>query len=265
MPTGLRTEARAGADRQRVDPLLGAGADDAVSADLAEREAGRDLRALPPAEPLAPLPREIAVATAPPFAVRGASRRFSWEGSVREDLTTVGLSREVRSGTRLGLAALIAVDSRFRVRAGLTYGSRRYAAEWGSFSDPQGMFDGGPMPSLTDGVCRLVEAPLALNFHPLGLNRSGWFVGGGLRFRFVLDESLDFSYGGGVEGVVQGMDHVVRRFDVGAGELTGGYRFIASRRFAWSVGPALEIPLSGIGYGEVDVYTLGARFAFELR
>lgn len=190
---------------------------------------------------------------------------LAWELNVREDLTTVGLSQEVRSGTRFGVAALASVSPRLRARVGLTYGTRRYAADWASFTDSEGMFAGTAAPRNTDGSCRLLELPLSINLHPAGLDRSGWFVGAGLSLRYVLDESLDFTYKEGVDGIIDHMEHDVRRLDVGAGEVVGGYRFVGSGRLAWSIGPALEIPLSGIGYGEVDVYTLGVRVGLELR
>ena len=144
------------------DPISGAGL-------AATTE--RTLRALPYGAPQGLFPWQPAAATTPPVPALKSGIRVSWEASVREDLTTVGLSREVRSATRVGLAALVAIAPRVRLRGGLTYGSRRYAAQWRSFADPQGVFDGGPRPSLSDGSCRLLEAPITLNFHPSGLAR----------------------------------------------------------------------------------------------
>ena len=191
--------------------------------------------------------------------------RVTWGLSVREGLSSVGMAREVRSGTLVGVDALVRISPQLRLRTGLAFGSRRYGAHWEEFHDRDGMFHGQATPKWMDGTARLLELPLALELLPRGVERSGWFATGGVSLRYVLNELIEFTYPENDPGELHEMTPTdVRRLDVGSGELAGGYRLV-SDRVAWRLGPTLEIPLSGIGYGDVDVYTLGLRLGVELR
>lgn len=246
-------------------------------ADLASATSGPGAEAVPSspapasldARPLASVTSEFAgdadTATPPPPRTLATPSHVTWGLSVREGLSSVGKAREVRSGTLVGVDALVRMSPQLRLRTGLAFGSRRYGAPWDEFRDRDGMFHGQATPKSLNGTARLLELPLALELHPRGVNRSGWFATGGIALRYVLNELIEFTYHEHDPGNLHEMTSPdVRRLDLGSGELAGGYRFVADR-VAWRLGPTLEIPLSGIGYGDVDVYTLGLRLGVEMR
>lgn len=198
---------------------------------------------------------------------RRLRRGFSVGFFVAPDFSSVGIGDYTRPGTRYGLLMEYSLSRRFSIRSGAIMADNIYKAEGDEYHPPQSFWSGGDMPETADGQCKIVDIPLNLRYNIAGGDNSGFFVSGGINNYIMLKEKYNFNYadeGYGKYGKKSSWESKKASSHwLGLVNFSVGYeRFVAQR---WSVQaePFINFPLTGIGWGNVDLYSLGAYLSLK--
>jgi hypothetical protein len=149
---------------------------------------------------------------------------------------------------------------------GLTYNRKAYLAEGTQYEAPPGFWHGKPTPAEIKAVCDMLELPVRIGYHFKGYRQSGFFATAGLTSYLMLKESYDYAYDevqNGQKPSWEGRRENQHWF--GIGQFSVGYQKVISPRANLQVAPFIQVPLTGVGHGNVKLYTVGAhlRFSFQ--
>lgn len=124
------------------------------------------------------------------------------------------------------------------------------------------------VPEKVEADCDILEIPLSLTWHPHGNNQSGFYLGAGLTSYFMLTEKFAFKYDVPDDDLIKGWrEDNTNQHLLGMGQINFGFQRKASRRTALQVESFLQLPLTGIGHGGVNLMTIGAsvNYTFDFR
>lgn len=133
-----------------------------------------------------------------------------------------------------------------------------YVAGKGEYMPPYGFWTRRIAPESTRGLCNMLEIPVLLKYYPGGYSGKGFFVSAGASSYVFLMEEYWYEY------AAEDPD-LIRWWQTGKdqahwfafGQLAAGYQASLSKRWALQVEPYLQIPFSGVGHGQVEIYSLG--------
>ncbi len=185
------------------------------------------------------------------------------------DLSSVGLGDFSEAGTRFGGMLSYAFNNRVEFRAGFIRIRNYYSAD-GSQYKPSGYgggYGGYNSFSATSAVgrCDIVEIPVNLKVNFLNKRKHHLFVSGGLSSYIMLNEYYEFEYGDNPPQNAIGSwqsketsSHILGIFNAST-----GYEYEMAPRWSFQVEPFINIPITGIGWGEVDLYSIGSYFTLK--
>lgn len=166
-------------------------------------------------------------------------------------------------GGDYGLTLEYVLTSRLRVRAGLISSQKRYRAASADYEAPAAwQWYAGDY--TLDGNCRITEIPLDVRFDVLRRPTYAVFGSVGVNSLLMRDErySYDWTMGGHTytksAQVINGSNHFlsVLNLSVGVERPIGG-------RWSAQVEPFWQIPLGGVGAGQVHLSSAGAAFSLK--
>lgn len=170
--------------------------------------------------------------------------------------------------SRFGLKLDYRFSNKLSIGAGVTHSNVCYRVDGTEYKAATNFFpEGPPKDVLSD--CDILEVPLSLTWHPQGSDQSGLYLSGGVTSYFMLIERFDFKY----ENEVSDLSPKTWREDdtnrhlFGMGQFSLGYQRKAGRRSAFQVESFVQLPLTGIGQGQVNLLTVGAsvNYTFDFR
>ncbi|MEX2574997.1 MAG: hypothetical protein WD317_11895 [Balneolaceae bacterium] len=182
------------------------------------------------------------------------------------DLSTVGsISNFYDPGFKIGLTAEYNLTPALSVAAGVIHSKVRYVAHRGDHQ-PSSYWAGGTMPDRTVGECLLLDIPVTLKFNFLNLSRSRFFTTAGLSSYIMLNEDYQFSYDSYSAGMEQGWSGKTRtaHWMSNAG-FSIGYELDVHSNWSLRAEPFVKIPLKGVGWGNVKLYSMGSFVSFNYR
>lgn len=222
------------------------------------------LAALPPVLPkqLHPLPGKteqpgswLKPPPPPPPAPVG---RLSFGPACSGALNSVGWGDFSSAAWKAGGALEYRYASKYTLSIGLLYQKMSYRAGRGEYIPPKGFWTRKIAPVETEGQCTLLEMPVLLQYYPRSAKRSGPFAGAGFTSFFLLNEGYHYIYEQTDPDLVRWWrtDESSRHW-FATGRLSLGYQKVLSPRMALQAAPYLQAPLSGIGHGQVKLYSVG--------
>ncbi len=226
------------------------------------QSAAAPLAGLPPVLPkeLYPLPGK---AEQPGFRLKPTpppppGERLSFGPACSGALNSVGWGDFSSTAWKAGGALEYRYASKYALSIELLYQKMNYRAGRGEYIPPKGFWTRKIAPVETVGQCTVLEMPVLLKYYPRSAGRSGPFAGAGFTSFFLLNEGYHYLY-------EQTDPDLIRwwRTDEGSrhwfaiGRLSLGYQKALSPRMALQAAPYLQVPLSGIGHGQVKLYSAG--------
>ena len=192
--------------------------------------------------------------------------RFSFGTLAAGEVTSVGMQQELRWGARGGVVAHASILPHWEVQTGLTYGRKRYHAAPDHYHMVDGFWVGGVEATDTESKTDILEVPLLLTYHLRDQSQySSLFVSAGLTSYFLRKEEFSYAYPHEVPGQNHGHSmYNQHRTVMGVLQFQLGYRLRATDKLAYRISPFVSVPLDGVGYGEVQLYTGGVSFELEL-
>lgn len=153
---------------------------------------------------------------------------------------------------------------RFTLRTGVYEGRKIYKAAPDAYNAPALFYVYYPYLERVWANCRIREIPINLSYHFGKSSGRDWMVTAGLSSLLMKEEVYDYTYKRTANGpllyrrwsVIDQGKHLFSVLTVGA-----GYRRTLGKRVTVLAEPYLKVPLSGVGYGKVKLFSSGISFS----
>src|SRR5690606_17509722 len=111
--------------------------------------------------------------------------------------------------------------------------------------------------------CRVIDIPLTVNYTWRQRPQSSWFLSAGLSSYVMLSETYLFRYAGYGDTYQYRIENE-NRHPLGIGNLSVGYRRQLSPTLSVTVQPFVKVPLTGIGNGNLKLYSTGVTLSADV-
>jgi len=183
------------------------------------------------------------------------------------DENGVGMPR-----SRYGLGLGYAVNNRLILGSGVTLNDLCYITDGANYRTKSTGWFGGASPSRIQALCKVLEIPFEMTYHFKETRSSGLYFRGGLLNYVMLSEKYDFSYddseippGVNVANLRSGWkEQNTNQHFLGMTQVSLGYQFALSPKTQLQVEGYIHAPLSGIGHGDVKVWSFGLNSSVNL-
>jgi hypothetical protein len=203
-----------------------------------------------------------------------SSSRYVITAYGSSDYSTIGFFKDPQSGFTLGGKVGIQLARKFQFDIGFAYSLKKYGSQ-GTDYKIEGGWDTmvGIDPTWMDGKGNVLQIPIEASYYFNGYEKNSFFVNAGISSFLFNSEWYGFKYdevellnnpnATPIDEIT--MDEISKRnfHPAGIGRISIGYQKILSPKMAFELSPYLQIPLTGIGEGKVDLYTAGLQFALK--
>ncbi|MEZ0451913.1 hypothetical protein ABTW24_09930 [Sphingobacterium thalpophilum] len=180
------------------------------------------------------------------------------------DLTSVRGAGNSSVSENIGLAYSYPLAKGLHISVGATYAKKNYKSAY-RFYSPSNPPEMTQVPSSVSAVCDVIDVPLTANYTVLRNKKLKFNVSAGLSSYFMLKEKYTFDYEGGGnygDSKKSGVYEVVgeNQHIFGVADFSVSIERKISDKVNVGVKPFVKLPLTGIGYGNVDLESKGVAF-----
>jgi hypothetical protein len=192
--------------------------------------------------------------------------RFSAALISSPDLSTVNAPSNFHEpGYRLGLLIEYAINDRFSVSTGLVQSLVRYSAR-NYDANPSIYWPGGVAPNELTAECLLFDIPITIKYNVFNFEQSRFYATAGLSSYFMQNEEYQFYYQQNQPGQIQSWsDRTGNRHWFSNAGFSIGYELDIHQKWSLRAEPYIKIPISEIGWGNVNLYSMGSFFSVNYR
>ena len=170
------------------------------------------------------------------------------------DVNSVNGLSNTRVGTNAGLMFTLGL-SKWTISTGAVYADKPYAAPFSSYSTA---YKFPTNPSQVYASCTVLDIPLNVGYRVYNKNRNKFTIGTGLSSYFMLRENYTFDYpANGVQGPATYNIRNQNQHIFGVLNLNATYQRDINSKFGIAIQPYMKLPLTGIGYGKVNLQSTG--------
>lgn len=173
-----------------------------------------------------------------------------------------------RPRLRLGGRIEYRLNNRLSVGTGAFLTKVDYKSKGKEYKTGEDFWQYDILPTRVNADCDILEIPLSLTWFPHGSSRSGVYFGAGLTSYFMLTEKFKFTYDVPDEELLKGWrEDNTNQHLMGMGQFSVGFQRVTGKRSAVQIESFLQLPLTGIGHGKVNLLTVGAsvNYTFDFR
>lgn len=177
------------------------------------------------------------------------------------DLSSVQGAGESRFSTNLGLLYTYALDKRWSATAGVLYARKNYASPY-SFYKPDTPLNSNYPPTDVRAVCQVLAVPLALNYTAWQKNNHTLQLSAGASTYFMLREKYSMQYASNYT-----YDYEIKgenQHYFGVADLSLTYLRRINKQYQLGIRPFVQLPLQGIGYGNIPLQSQGLALIIGL-
>ena len=196
----------------------------------------------------------------------GFMSRISIGLAMSPDMSTVGsISDFYNPGYKAGINLEYSITENLSVSVGVIHSLVKYTAQGNNYN-PSYYWSGGNAPDEIIGECLLFDIPISLKFNFLNFERSRFYATAGVSSYFMQSEEYSFSYSVYQPGQEDGWSgqtgtsHLLSN----AG-LSIGYEFDIHSNWSMRVEPFIKIPVQEVGWGNVELYSMGSFISLNYR
>ena len=213
---------------------------------------------------LAELPRELdtgSIAIRQPEKIRNRRANHLLLGAgASAGRNSIGWGDFSKSGWKAGLSAEYQYQRRFGLNIGAQFLKMHYLADKGEYLPPKGFWTRRIAPDNTRGLCHILEVPVSLKFYPKGYSAPGPFVSAGVSSYFMLMEEYWYNYRLDDPDLIRWWQTKdTQSYWLSTAHAYAGYQARLGKGFMLQLDAGLQVPLAGIGHGQLKVYSLGAN------
>ena len=182
------------------------------------------------------------------------------------DFSTVGIGNFVAPGSRWYILLEYIFSNRFVVNTGAIWVQNKYEAYGEDYHAPSRYWKKGIVAEEAYGECTMVDIPVNIRYNFLVKGKSQAFISAGASTYFLLKEDYYFHY---EQDDPELPDHwgtdKTTIYPFGIINLSMGYQYQFARRSTLQIEPFIKIPTTGVGWGKVDLHSMGVYFIYKYR
>ncbi len=182
------------------------------------------------------------------------------------DFSSVGLTSIGETGSRVGFSVDYSLSRRLSINAGAIWTNNKYEAYGKDYKPPYGFWTNGIVPDETMGECKILDIPVNLRYNVVLRHRHMLFLSAGISSYIMLEEHYNYYYDQDDPDLIHywGSEEPSAHL-FGIANASVGYEFLLLDKLSLQVEPFIKLPLTGIGYGKVELNSLGSYFSLKYR
>lgn len=167
---------------------------------------------------------------------------------------------------KVGLSLAYRFGRKYSLRLEGSYVKKEYAASGDKYIAPQGFWENGIIPQMAIGTCNIIEASITQSYFFKGHAARGFYIDAGLSSFFMLREQYNYNFDSANQGLrsAWGTRNENQHW-FGIGEIAVGYNLPFADKSSLQLAPYTQIPLTGIGHGQVKFFSLGVHLRYNFR
>ena len=181
------------------------------------------------------------------------------------DISMVGFGELSSPGSNLILSLEHRLGARWSIQTGIIYSSKKYKAKGEEYHPPEDFWDYGEVPEGMDAKCDVIDIPVNLRYYFKPGARHQFYASTGLSTYLMLTE--DYYYDYGYYGNPNSRDYWSVKNEnqhfFGIYNFSAGYQKSIGKQWYLEIEPFIKVPLSGVGFGEVDLWSTGSMFSLK--
>jgi hypothetical protein len=156
------------------------------------------------------------------------------------------------------------IGNRWSIGIGANLSTKKYQAKGREYSPPKGFWTNGIVPDSTNAECQVLDVPITASyFQPIN-DKSNIIISGGVSSWFVLTEEYWYKYKSNNPDLVSwwgGKNE--NQYWLSIINLSIAYEYNLNKNIGVAFGPYINIPLSGVGHGNVELQSFGFKGALR--
>lgn len=197
------------------------------------------------------------------------SRRFFVSAYVAPEWSSINFLENARRGYRAGINFGIPLSKNLEMSIGVGLSHKNFIGTGKDYL-MEGGWKGNVMPMEMKSTCNIIDVPITIAYYLNGHDQNGFFFEGGVSNFFISKEWYGFEYDPEALDLLQVEEPVVEITEfnqnnhfVGVANLGIGYQKVLNSKYALQVIPYTQIPLTGIGSGQVNLNSSGVKILFK--
>ncbi len=195
------------------------------------------------------------------------ARSFALNLSAGADVSGVRLSEIGKINAIYGAGVGYNIANKWTLRTGLYFSRKVYKANSSDYHPPSGFWNYYPNLEYINANCKIYEVPLIINYNFKHVSANFWFASAGLSSYFMKKEKYVY-YPKDPAVLYPNNSYVVNNQNkhfFSSLRLSGGYSAVINKNVSLTAEPYVNLPLSGIGYGKVRLYSAGVLFSVSVK
>lgn len=166
--------------------------------------------------------------------------------------------------SNIGLMATYRLNGRFSISAGALYAKKLYQSNLANYRPGNPVYS-QYTPLSVDADCDVLDIPVNINVDILRQRQTTWFASTGISSYLMLKETYDYTYPPHQYGDPKRLTlRNQNRHVFGVANLSVGYRRQLGGGISVTVQPFVKVPLTGIGNGNIKLYSSGVALSADI-
>jgi hypothetical protein len=195
--------------------------------------------------------------------------RWSVALTVAPDFSSTGLGNYTAPGKAFGFLTYYQPHTRLTLATGLIRSTKKYASYGEDYQPPDGYWQrrtNGIVPDEITGTCEMLEIPLMVQYSALLREKSRLYLSAGLSSYVMMSELYKYEFHEPNPGAARGWStDKSSTYLFKVGHVSMGYERQLSQRIVLGIEPFLKVPLCGMGWSNIDIYSAGMFFNLRYR
>lgn len=182
------------------------------------------------------------------------------------DISFVNISKPLSSGISVGGGVSYALTPRLSVHTGVYLSNKIYIADSASYHPPASFWGNYPNLQKISGSATVFEFPVSASFNILKKEKHTVFINAGASSYLVKKESYTYNYKNAL-GQPDKSNYTIRekeKYNFSVITLSAGLQTKPNGRVSYKAEPFIKLPLSGIGFGKMNLKSMGVMFGIQV-
>ena len=177
------------------------------------------------------------------------------------ELASAGADNFSKINWKIGGQVEYRYAHKYSFGVGANYMRKTYEAGEGEYTPPKGFWVNSIAPESSEGKCNILEIPVLLGYFPKGYLNRGFYSNIGFSSYLILTERYNYFYESSDPSLIRawGTENENRHW-FGIGHIAIGYNYVTKRKYSFQIEPYLQLPLTGVGHGQVKLWSAGVSF-----
>jgi len=190
--------------------------------------------------------------------------RWTFGAVYAPDISSVKFTHSQPLGLNLGVMVEYRLSKKFSIQSGLIYTKKNYKMYGDDYHPPKGSwFDYVHLEDVT-GDCTMFDIPLNARFNAVRKKSSNIFVSAGLSTYLMREENYSYFYYYNSTPTTRDRNYEANsEYLFSILNISAGYEKKLSSAFSLQVEPFFKQPLTGLGFGEINLNSAGVYFSLR--